>query len=315
MDLKRIANLIQVAEHGSFSKAASVIGVAQPALGRQVKKLEEECGAALLYRHGRGVSLTPDGERLLARLQPLVRQMEAAVLELHDEHASPSGLVTVGLTPTLCDLLGMRLITALRERHPRIRLNVITGYSGYVHEWLTNARVDLAVLHDARRSAQLCVDPLAALHLSLVSAAASLPPAALGRPRAGLGELDDLPLVLPTRNHGLRRTVEEAASAARIRLNVVFEVDALELMKELVAAGLAHTVLAAPAVQRELDRGSLVARMLEPAVSTRLLVASAANRPVTRAIKLVSQALRALVQEMALEPRYGATLRVLPADD
>lgn len=316
MDLKQIANLIQVAEYGSFSKAASVIGIAQPALGRQVKRLEEECGAPLLYRHGRGVSLTPDGEKLLGRLRPLLAQMEAAVLELHDERESPSGLVTVGLTPTLCGMLGVRLVAALRQRYPRIRLNVITGYSGYVHEWLTDARVDLAVLHDARRSAQLVVDPLAALDLSLVSATGSLSPAARRLDRVAVKELEGLPLVLPTRNHGLRRTVEHAAGEAGVELTVAYEIDALDLMKEVVAEGLAHTVLAAPAVRRELDAGTLVARLLQgPAISTRLLIASAANRPVTRAVRLVEQTLRSVVEEMALDPRHGGALHVLARND
>lgn len=315
MDLKRIANLMQVAEYGSFSKAASVIGIAQPALGRQVKKLEEECGTPLLYRHGRGVSLTPEGEKLLDRLRPLLRQMESAVTELRDERESPSGVVTVGLTPTLCGMLGIRLITALREQYPRIQLNVITGYSGYVHEWLTNARVDLAVLHDARRSPQLVVDPLAALDLCLVSATGSLSSASRKMASVQVRDLEHLPLVLPTRNHGLRRTVEHAANEAGIELTVAYEVDALELMKEVVVEGLAHTVLAVPAVRRELDSGVLVARLLEgPAISTKLLIASAANRPVTRAVKLVDKTLRKVVQEMALDSNHGSGLRILTAE-
>src|SRR6218665_2940755 len=104
MDLKRVEHLMQVADYGSFSKAASVIGIAQPALGREgrkVGKLEKEWGTGLLYRNGRGVALTPDGEKLLARLRPLVQQMEAAVLEIRADRQSPCGQVTVGLTPTL----------------------------------------------------------------------------------------------------------------------------------------------------------------------------------------------------------------------
>lgn len=82
MDLKRVEYLIQVAKFGSFSKAATVVGIAQPALGRQVQKLEEECGVRLLYRHGRGVSLTPEWDNLLERVRPLMRQMEAIAADL-----------------------------------------------------------------------------------------------------------------------------------------------------------------------------------------------------------------------------------------
>ena len=78
MDLKRLEYLMQVAEFGSFTKAASVIGIAQPALGRQIQKLESECGVRLLYRHGRGVILTPEGSKELRGLQQLNNQSKLA---------------------------------------------------------------------------------------------------------------------------------------------------------------------------------------------------------------------------------------------
>jgi len=312
MDLKQISNLIQIAEYGSFSKAASVIGIGQPALGRQVKKLEEEWGTPLLYRHGRGVSLTPDGERLLEQLRPLLRQMESAVLELQDERSSPSGVVTVGLPPTFCGIFGIKLVTALHRDFPRIRLNVVTGYSGYIHEWLTDARIDLAILHDARRSPQIIVDPLVMFDLSLVSARSSLAPAAASQEVISVKELQGVPLVLPTRNHGLRRTVEQAAEEAGITLTVAYEVDTLELMREIAVAGLAHTVLSVSAVQREVNAGVLVVRRIEkPTMHTKLLIASAANRPITRAVKTVDKTIRSIVREMARDPAYASVLRLL----
>lgn len=299
MDLKRVVNLIQVAELGSFSKAASVIGISQPTLGRQVKKLEEECNATLLYRNGRGVSLTPDGERLLAGLRPLVRQMEAKLLEMHDSTALASGRVTIGLTPTLCGMLGLSLIDMVGREYPAIQLNIITGYSGYVHEWLLSERVDIGVLHDARRSQHLIVNPLTQLELSLVSATSGLSTAARQQGSVAFRSLQGLPLVLPTGNHGLRRTVESAAAHIGIELSIAYEIDDLQLMKEMVESGRAHTILSSLAVQREIQMGRLVARnLVEPVVSTGLVVASAANKPVTKAVRAVEQALQQVLKEL-----------------
>lgn len=306
MNLKRIEHLIQVADHGSFSKAASVIGIAQPALGRQIKKLEEECGAPLLYRHGRGVSLTPDGEKLLARLRPLMRQIESAIDELATDQQTPSGTVTLGLTPTLSTVLGVRLIAAMRRQYPRVQLNVITGYSGYVHEWLTSARVDLAVLHDARRSQHILFSPLAELELSLVSPKSRSPASDSGA--IPVGKLADLPLVLPTRNHGLRRTVEQAAGEADIALDVVLEIDALDLMREVVIQGMGHTVLAMPAVLSLAKAGLVECRRFEPPLSTRLLLATATNRPITLAVKAVERVLRQEVELLAKDTNLHISL-------
>ena len=93
-------------------------------------------------------------------------------------------------------------------------------------------------------------------------------------------QLRGLPLALPTRNHGLRRTLEHAAAQAGLPLNVAFEMDALDLTKEIVLEGMAHTVLALPAVVRELASGQLVARrIVNPGLSTRLMLATASSRP------------------------------------
>lgn len=56
------------------------------------------------------------------------------------------------MTPTICNMLGLLLITTVQKEYPKLRINVISGYSGYIHEWLMDARLDLAILYDARRS-------------------------------------------------------------------------------------------------------------------------------------------------------------------
>ncbi len=90
---------------------------------------------------------------------PLLRQLASIPAELQSERDSPQGSVTIGLTPTVCNLVGLRLIAAVREKYPQLRVNVVSGYSGYVHEWLVDGRLDMAVLHDARRSPTVTVDP------------------------------------------------------------------------------------------------------------------------------------------------------------
>ncbi len=292
MDLKKLEYLLQVAEYGSFTKAAAVIGIAQPALGRQVQKLEAECGVRLLYRHGRGVALTPEGETLLERVRPLVHQLQHAAVDLRDEAATASGLITIGLTPTAGGLFGLPLIKTLRGRFPKLQVNVVEAYSGFVHEWLMNGRLDLAVLHDARRSQQILVEPLASARLSLISPPNSRPlvPAASAVP---LKRLAGVPLVLPTRNHGLRRALEYAASRAGIHLDVRFEIDTISLALELVREGLAHTVLAYSSVEDKQARGELSSRLLKaPEVEIRLMMGRAANRPLSRSIQFVEAEIR-----------------------
>ncbi|WP_256977824.1 LysR family transcriptional regulator [Bordetella genomosp. 10] len=302
MDFKRLEYFLSVAEHGSFSRAASVIGVAQPALGRQVQRLEEACGTKLFYRHGRGVALTPEGEAFRIRVLPLIRELASAMDGLADPQRAVTGLVRVGMTPTILSLMGLPLIQRMRARSPGIRLNFLSGYSGYVHEWLVDGRLDVAILHDARRSHHIGVDFLAQARLFLIShPGPDAPCNARGLPRDGpvsMAQLAQLPLALPSAAHGLRRTLESAATKAKVSLRVNYELDTLELMKAMVMAGDAHTVLALPAVEQEIRAGALVATPLgEPQLSTRLMVATSVSRPMTRAARMVVDELGATLRD------------------
>ncbi len=298
MEIKRLEHFLMVAEHGSFSRASTVIGIAQPALGRQIQKLEQECGCRLFYRHGRGVALTPEGERFVERLRPAMRQLKAAADDLSPSPATVRGTVALGITPMLLELIGVDLVTCLDRAYPALELDLLSGYSGYVHEWLLDGRLDVAVLHDTRRSRHISVDPLAQAELFLISSPQVLTPAARRANSIGLDALVRLPLVLPTRNHGLRRTLEFAARSRGIELAVRHEVDNLALMKQLVARGFAHTILALPAVVSELSRGELLARrIVRPGLQTRLVLATALNRPLTQAGRAVLGAIRSVLSD------------------
>ncbi|MGS0755628.1 LysR family transcriptional regulator [Roseateles sp. GG27B] len=76
MDLKQLEYFINVAEHGSFSKAALVLQIAQPALSRQVRALEIELRETLLLRNGRGVALTEAGQRLMEHGRAILQLVE-----------------------------------------------------------------------------------------------------------------------------------------------------------------------------------------------------------------------------------------------
>lgn len=305
MDLRRLELLMHVSDFGSFSKAAAVLGIAQPALGRQIQKFEEECGVRLLYRHGRGVSLTPEGQQLIARAKPLVRQLQSIATDLQATNEDLQGTVTLGLTPTICNLLGVRLLTSLSKKHPKLSVSIVSGYSGYVHEWLMDGRLDIAILHDARRSATVAVEPIGIARLFLIT-----PPDLIikshKKKSISVAELGDIPLVMSSRNHGLRRSVELAASQADVSINVIYEVDTLSVVLDLVVAGMASTILARPAYQHLLAQQKISEiAIMHPAIETRLMIAEASNRPMTRGMRAVRQEIQAIFQDLAKDTSIG----------
>ena len=79
MDTHRLKYFLRIAEEGSVTRAAAVLGVAQPALSRQIRLLEEDLGITLFHRTRRGVHLTEEGERLRSSTAAPLRQLELAV--------------------------------------------------------------------------------------------------------------------------------------------------------------------------------------------------------------------------------------------
>jgi LysR family nitrogen assimilation transcriptional regulator len=101
MDLRQLEYFVHVADAGSFSRAAELLAVAQPALSRQIRTLEVELRQTLFLRNGRGVTLTPPGGRLLAHARGILQQVQSARADLDESRTAPVGRVAVGLPPTV----------------------------------------------------------------------------------------------------------------------------------------------------------------------------------------------------------------------
>ena len=125
MDLKQIEYFVHVAELGSFTRAATVLRVAQPALSRQVRSLEVELRQPLFDRNGRGVTLTEAGKRLLAHGRGILQQVERARQDLEDQRGAATGHVAVALPPSLSRALTGPLVELFRKRFPRATLTEI----------------------------------------------------------------------------------------------------------------------------------------------------------------------------------------------
>ena len=148
MDLKQLEYFVRVAELGSFTRAAQVLGVAQPALSRQVRLLEVELRQNLLVRNGRGATPTQAGQLLLEHGRGILHQVERALEELGRVRSGLSGRVALGLPPSVARMLTVPLTRAFRQRLPQAKLSISEGLSTAMQENLTNGRLDIAVLYN-----------------------------------------------------------------------------------------------------------------------------------------------------------------------
>src|SRR5215210_1655307 len=99
MELRALRYFQFVAKLRSFSKAAVHLRVAQPAVSRQIQKLENELGVPLFTRKGRGIELTGAGSVLLQRARSLLGQVGQIVDEVRTNSGATSGTITVGAPP------------------------------------------------------------------------------------------------------------------------------------------------------------------------------------------------------------------------
>ena len=283
MDLKQIAYFVQVAELGSFTRAASVLRVAQPALSRQVRALEVELRQGLFDRNGRGVTLTPAGQRLLAHGRGILQQVERARLDLEDQRGAASGMLCIGLAPSVSRTLTAPLVEAFRERFPRATLSVVEGLSTYTLEWLAQGRVDCAVVYNATPSAAIDLLPVLQEPLFLVSARPPRARAALLGTAVSLAELAARELVIPSRPHAIRMRLETVLAEAGLKPRVALEIESVPAILDLVRRHALHAVLSLNAVKASGHGEAFVVHPVSlggrQRLATSLWLATSAQRP------------------------------------
>lgn len=302
MDLRRLRYFLHVAEMKSLSKAAAVLSVAQSALSRQMIELEKAIGTKLLYRDGRGVSLTEAGDRLLPHARSILRQVELAHDEVRTLNHAPSGKIRLGIPPSTTELLVVPLIRRLRATLPDVSLTIVEGFSGYVHEWLLTARIDVAILYNAPQSHSTVIEPLLTEDLYLVE------PWAPGRnplETITFEQALELPLIMPGRPHGLRVLVDGAASRLGKIPNVVLELDALSAIKELVHLGMGYAIQPVVAVVRDLERDLVSARrIVDPELTRSLVLVTPTERALTVAAGCVATLVRSEIEALVRSGRW-----------
>ncbi|WP_027285568.1 LysR family transcriptional regulator [Rubritepida flocculans] len=292
MDLRQISTFLEVAEQGSLRAASARLRVAETALSRQVRLLEQEFGVALFRRHGRGLALTAEGRAFRDRLLPLVSGLAQLRTDMLSQRGEISGQVAIGVPWVLLERLSAALARGFIRRHPAVTIRFIGGFADHLREALLRGEADLALMFDPAPSAALALSPLFTERMLLAAA-----PAAgyrLDRP-VPFARVADAPLVLPGPRNPFRRRIEALAAERGLPLSVRFEAEALAPQKALALEGVAQMLASREAVRRELAEGRLCAAPIEdPTILRTLYLGLPQERPTSRA---AAQLARAVVEE------------------
>lgn len=231
MNLRQLRYFQTVGELNSVTRAAGKLNVAQPALTRHLKELQDELGVRLVERNGRGIALNAAGRHLLNRLSGILGEIDRLPGELTNIDAGGQTL-SLGIPTGLSATIGARLMDRM-QREAGIDMLVLDGWSGFVVEWLNLRRLDAGVIYDhhAIDNAEFHIEPLAlepqfliASRYDPIAERASISPA----------EAFAMPLVLPSQLHGLRHFVDAKSASIGHNLQPVIEIDSMTTIKRVV---------------------------------------------------------------------------------
>lgn len=307
MELDQLKAFLTVAESGTFSRAAIRLTTTQPVLSRKVKLLEDELGTELFHRTGRGVVLSEGGKLLEQYARGMLDTAASAKTAIQALGASPVGQVTIGLPPSIGTVIAVQLVQEFRRAFPSVTLKVMEGYSGHVLEWLATGRLDVAVLYDSPglKGNTLSTDPILTDELFLIGSAKD--PARVGNGPVRAARLAEIPLVLPSRPHGIRLLVDDAMARTGAAPNVQLEIDAMHTALALCESGQGYMVLSYSSVRDLVVSKRLrIWRIVDPTITRSLVITNTTQRPSTKPVRALTRMFKELIESHMRDGLWAA---------
>jgi LysR family nitrogen assimilation transcriptional regulator len=263
---------------------------------RYIRSLEEELGVELFYRTGRGVVMTEGGQLLKSYASEILDRVAHVKTEFGSLVSTPRGKLVLGVPPSVGTVLTVPLVKKIKNGFPNITLQVIEGFSGHVLEWLIAGRIDAAVLYNPPHHPSVLTEPLVEDELFLIAPAKPL--IALPEGPLELEWFAKLPMILPSRSHGLRRLVDGVLTRAGVFPRVEMELEAMPSTLLLVEEGEGYTILPYASVHRLVEAGKVQVRRFQPSISRMLLLATSNQRPMSSTIRALMRTVRTEVRDV-----------------
>ena len=243
MDLRQLAALVAVAEHGTFSAAAKSLHTVQSNVSTHVARLERELGVTLVDRtNGR---LTDEGQAVVERALRVQNELDALASDVASIGEEVTGGVRFGVIGSIARWLVPRLLGAMRDAHPRVRLVIVEATTTSLVPQLLSGRLDLALLNLPVDDDEIVTETLFEEDL-LVVAPEGHPLAE--RDEVSLVELAEHELLLGPPGTALRNELDAEATAAGVMLRPQAELDGIRLIASLAFEGFGAAILPATAV-------------------------------------------------------------------
>jgi len=290
--LRQLRVFVAVSRYGSFSRAGESIGLSQSAVSHSMKELEAEMGVRLLDRTTREVALTDAGLRLANRVEPLLDELHAMLLDTRSFGTQHNGRVRIASSQTISAQLMPQCIASGALQYPDIRVLLRDQAQQLVLNSVRNAEVDFGIVIDPGENTDLDCEPI--LHEPfLMMCREDHPLAAL--PEVKWQALNGQKLVLQDYASGSRILIDGTLKAQKVKAEIVQEIGHPATLFPMVEAGIGISVI--PALALPGPEGSkLVVKSLVPEINRVLMLVKRKNRSLSPA----AQAIWQVVKEQAV---------------
>ncbi|WP_309950055.1 MULTISPECIES: LysR family transcriptional regulator [Variovorax] len=289
LNLDQLKSFGLVIETGSFSAAADRLGLTQPAVSLQIRQLERKLAVRLVERVGRRAKATPAGIALLQHAQHIETAVENAIDALADHTSGVTGRVRLGTGATACLHFLPALLRSLREQFPALSIVVSTGNTDDQVRKVEENSIDLALVTLPAAGRSLSVMPVLDDEFVAIGRSDLAPLKA----RVGPGDLAALPLVLFEPAANTRKLVDRWFAAEGLQPQPVMELGSVEAMKEMVAAGLGYGIVPRMSMAGRGAHPDLKTSRLEPGMHRTLAIVIRRDKPVSKALRVVLDAILA----------------------
>ena len=299
MELRQLRYFVKIADMGSMTRASQVLHISQPSLSQQMAQLEQEVGKLLFTRIPSGVSVTVEGEAFYRQAQQILRQIDDLPGLINDAQSRVTGTIKLTLVSTQAVQFGLPLLVKLRQRYPRIDVELFDNTSSDALEGVASGRRDLGMLVSEEDAALLDSEPVFKEELFLASHPEHAPPG------ESISWLDawKLPLILPGSSQ-LGEVFGALAADLDLRADTYSDevpgriyANSMTIFRQAVLAGVAHAVQPWGAIRGDISHGAIKATHIEPRLSRTVYISTARGAPQSQVVQVVRQVLLEVIRE------------------
>ncbi|NKK74850.1 LysR family transcriptional regulator [Rhizobium leguminosarum bv. viciae] len=300
MDIQRLKTLRELAIRGTMAAVSEAVGISPSAVSQQISLLEDEVGATLIERRGRGVAITPAGQVLVQHAERLLTLLEEARTDLAEIKRIVAGELTIASFPSIAASLLPPAIRALQLEYPALIVSAVEMEPLVGLASLRSWQCDLAIIDDLTLKEDKNTEGLETFPIyedRIVAVLHKSHPLA-NKQKLKLTDLRDEPWAIDTRPNTFSDIIFAMCEAKGFHPRIIGRFDAFDVISAMVANRCAISVL--PQIRTLLHRDELVALPFNPPIKRMILLAIRKGESRRPSVKIVIDALKAHAESMPI---------------